>query len=365
MTTAMQLAESAPFSRWIGPVTSDEPSSDDLTRAISTCNFAVVVWDTPDGRIRVANQAAAALFGLPLDAVPGRKMADIFGPRDKVDSVVAAFSSRAVDNTRTDRHIRTANGTFRDVRVWSRTIELAETRVVVSLFVPSNEVARLGQDPSAPWRDLAPVAVGFTDGTWRIVQVSRDIEEIIGTSSEDLIGVSLLDLIHPDDAADLRGADGAVPEVATTRTQLRFQDSKDSWVKACLLMAPTYENAQSRLAFAVIGPPAFSVGTAKDRVATLESRLRNIYAEVRAAGLLDEIKAMPHQEEFPELAQLTSRQWEILIRLMAGERVSSVARDLFISQSTVRNHLSAIFQLFDVHSQAELLELLRGGPQKP
>jgi DNA-binding CsgD family transcriptional regulator len=43
--------------------------------------------------------------------------------------------------------------------------------------------------------------------------------------------------------------------------------------------------------------------------------------------------------------------------------VPAVARDLYVSQSTVRNHLSAIFHLFGVHSQAELLALLRAGPQ--
>ncbi|MGN6472198.1 MAG: LuxR C-terminal-related transcriptional regulator, partial [Mycobacteriales bacterium] len=35
------------------------------------------------------------------------------------------------------------------------------------------------------------------------------------------------------------------------------------------------------------------------------------------------------------------------------------ARELYLSPTTVRNHLSAIFQRFGVHSQRELLDLLR------
>jgi DNA-binding NarL/FixJ family response regulator len=39
--------------------------------------------------------------------------------------------------------------------------------------------------------------------------------------------------------------------------------------------------------------------------------------------------------------------------------VSTIANELSISQSTVRNHLSTIFQRFGVHSQAELIDAFR------
>lgn len=61
----------------------------------------------------------------------------------------------------------------------------------------------------------------------------------------------------------------------------------------------------------------------------------------------------------PESAHLTPRQVEILKRLLAGDRVPRIARDLYISQSTVRNHLSLIYRRFGVHSQDELLHVLR------
>ena len=48
----------------------------------------------------------------------------------------------------------------------------------------------------------------------------------------------------------------------------------------------------------------------------------------------------------------------ILRRLLRGERVPTIARDLFLSQSTVRNHLSAIYRRLGVHSQAGLLARL-------
>jgi DNA-binding NarL/FixJ family response regulator len=48
----------------------------------------------------------------------------------------------------------------------------------------------------------------------------------------------------------------------------------------------------------------------------------------------------------------------VLRRVTAGQRVPTIARELYVSQSTVRNHLAAIFQRFGVHSQADLLARL-------
>lgn len=61
-----------------------------------------------------------------------------------------------------------------------------------------------------------------------------------------------------------------------------------------------------------------------------------------------------------ELSELTMRQREVVERILDGHRVDAIARDLAVSPSTVRNHLSAIFEKFGVASQSELVELLRG-----
>ena len=62
------------------------------------------------------------------------------------------------------------------------------------------------------------------------------------------------------------------------------------------------------------------------------------------------------------MTDLTTRQWEILSRMAQGQRVSTIAGELYISPSTVRNHLAVIFKKFGVHSQAELMQKLWGIP---
>jgi DNA-binding NarL/FixJ family response regulator len=61
----------------------------------------------------------------------------------------------------------------------------------------------------------------------------------------------------------------------------------------------------------------------------------------------------------PEAELLSPRQIEILKRLLGGERVPGIARDLYLSQSTVRNHLSNVYQRLGVHTQEQLLSQLR------
>jgi DNA-binding NarL/FixJ family response regulator len=46
------------------------------------------------------------------------------------------------------------------------------------------------------------------------------------------------------------------------------------------------------------------------------------------------------------------------VLLLEGRRVASIAAELYVSQSTVRNHLSSIFSKFGVHSQAQLVRQL-------
>jgi DNA-binding NarL/FixJ family response regulator len=62
----------------------------------------------------------------------------------------------------------------------------------------------------------------------------------------------------------------------------------------------------------------------------------------------------------PGLDQLTSRELEVVTRLVQGDRVPTIARSLFLSQSTIRNHLSAAFAKLGVADQQQLVHLLGG-----
>jgi DNA-binding NarL/FixJ family response regulator len=60
----------------------------------------------------------------------------------------------------------------------------------------------------------------------------------------------------------------------------------------------------------------------------------------------------------PELASLSAREREVLEQLLSHKRAPAIAKALFISQHTVRNHLKKIFAKLQVGSQQELLDRL-------
>lgn len=335
-------------------------SSEEFEGAVGACEFAVLVWELPDGMVALANDAASRLFATPLPELLGAKNIDLLGPRGAVEGAFAAFSSRAVEFLGAERQISTRGSL--PVRVWGRVIEMDGALAAVAVYIPIGELSRLGRDPGTPWRDLAPVAIGTADLGWRIDALSSDLRDIIGMDASECIGATLLDLVHPDDAAHLLERGGTNHSLPRSHCHVRFRLRDGGWTDVCVLVAPLSEGNSARVAFALLGLPHLPSGTSVNRVAELELRLRHIGAEVRAAGVLGELEAMPANSDLPQLSELTSRQWEILSRLVRGQRVPTIARELFISQSTVRNHLATVYARFDVHSQAELLEVLRREP---
>ena len=47
------------------------------------------------------------------------------------------------------------------------------------------------------------------------------------------------------------------------------------------------------------------------------------------------------------------------------QQLPALAADLYVSQSTVRNHLSSIYAKLGVHSQVDLIRLVRHGTKRP
>ncbi|NNL66445.1 MAG: response regulator [Myxococcales bacterium] len=96
---------------------------------------------------------------------------------------------------------------------------------------------------------------------------------------------------------------------------------------------------------------------------------RALLAGLKDLGQLEQPGPLPADGALPgpppvgppavDLAVLSPREQEVLDLIRNGYRVATVARRLFISPHTVRNHLKRIFLKLEVGSQAELLEKLK------
>ena len=84
-----------------------------------------------------------------------------------------------------------------------------------------------------------------------------------------------------------------------------------------------------------------------------------------SAVLIEELR---HRPESPrrlsgqsrERAALSAREWEILELLAEGAGTADMARRLFLSQVTVRRHVSSILGKLGVSSREEAVRLVRG-----
>ena len=330
-------------------------AEDELQRAVAAISFPpLIAWDK-DGTVRLANRAAGQMLGLPLDQLVGKDLIEFAEPEADVERTLSDFRQGRYAGVHTHRRVRSSDGQDVPVFATSRAVEVDGQIAGLTAFVSENETGSLGRNPLRTWLDLVPVAVGCTDANWNIEMVSTEVKELIDRTSAEVLGQNFLGLIDPEDVGLVRGP-VAGPDGPRSLPQVRFVLPNGEDVEVCVLLAPRSPPTPGER-FAMVGRIESYLPQQVDRVADLELRLRRIGAEVRAAGLIE--TAMPVLQNHPELSQLSTRQWEILSRLLEGERVATIASELYISTSTVRNHLSMIFQRFGVHSQAELLEKLR------
>jgi PAS domain S-box-containing protein len=210
----------------------------------------------------------------------------------------------------------------------------------------------------------SPLLVGTVDQDWRISRVSNDVAELLGLDPTSLIGRPFTSWVDRADLGNLLIAMGRAFEDGESVTVLiRVRREDGAWVPLTAIIIPLAGRAPPEFAFIARpsrdAPDSERQNTAAERLAALEDRLWRIALELRAAGIVQKVRHMPDLSGLPRINELSARQLEVLTRLLDGERVPDIATEMFISPSTVRNHLAAIYRKVGVHSQAELLAFVR------
>ena len=97
------------------------------------------------------------------------------------------------------------------------------------------------------------------------------------------------------------------------------------------------------------------------RIDELEETLKRISTELASVGVASqpEPESQLSDSIAPILTRLSGREKEVVTLLLEGQRVTMIAEMLCVSPHTVRNHLKSIFRKVGVHSQAELVSMMR------
>jgi DNA-binding CsgD family transcriptional regulator len=304
-------------------------------------------------------QATPSFFentGLSPSTVLNHPIYDILSPEDRESSHLAltALADGLVDFYSSHRHLILPDGRVVIAKFWNRAIQFGDSLFSLAQLSLSSEPR---DSPLVEYLGYSPpkVAVGTTDADGVITAVSNNVVDVVGRSAQTLIGRPLLSndeqkrLIKQIN--ELKDAGTVTMSLPVHLTDLSQRGQSVRCIVTCLA------ESTSRC-FLLLSEPDPATAAKFDRAAQLEHRLWRIASEVQASGIFDSLGSFPDPERFPQMNSLTTRQWEVLSRLLRGERVPAIAQALFVSPSTIRNNLSEIFRIFDVHSQSELLSLL-------
>jgi PAS domain-containing protein/DNA-binding CsgD family transcriptional regulator len=330
-------------------------------QALSKLRVPALIMDLPNRRIRAANQALADLYAVPVPEIVGRVNSEVveFDDVEAMKRALDAVSSGAIDGYRARRRITPRGGVARDVVVWCRAVELDGARSAVFIVEPITDRRKANAQLEAPIAWAGPLVVGTADPEWRVERVSSDVVELLGWDAGAYIHHSLLSSMHADDARELVQAVRSSSLDGALARHVRLRHRNGGWVAAECIFVRLSDDDPPAVAFTLLPEPPSLPSAPADRLLEMEHRLRRIASELRAAGVMEDIDGLPTYDEFPQLTTLTSRQWQVLVRLLRGDRVPTIASELFLSPRTIRNYLAAIFERFNVHSQAELIALLK------
>ena len=322
----------------------------EILDVISHSDAPVMVLQVPSFVITAASPGAHELLDPQAQPLIGRSLMDFTeGQSSGAMSLLAAGRITGYESL----HVLKLTGQRR--RLWISSLPYTgPTRVVIAMLLKEDETGRV----LVSWKDddaLSPV-IGSTDAHLMVDRVSSELFESLGYRGQEVIGTSFLALIGPDDVADVLLALAQTAkhrEGVTLRVGVVGADLVPLTCQLALLpLTPA-----PCCAFALLTEDH---GGAAD-VQTIADLITRLGRRIRSAMTSQAVASAPLRSDV-DLGQLSSRDLEIVTRLMAGDRVPSIAKHLFLSEGTIRNRLSSVFGKLGVRTQQELIELLRPAP---
>jgi DNA-binding CsgD family transcriptional regulator len=321
--------------------------------------------ELPSGRFLAVNPLLAKVLGSTVDALTGSSSLEQLSPAER-HSAELGFQALADGHLTGYQAIRThasSGNPGQAFSVWVNAVDVDGARVGLASVSPA---AGLGSEflsllPLPAARELGDVVLGTVDGAWRIDRISQDVTALLGITPEQCVGVPVLGAIHPSDApAFLAAVEHARRGERSVALTVRLSARAPQWCQVSAVFAVVSPEVPPPMAFALIrGGSSAGSAASPSREARLEAHMLRIADELHAAGLLSRLGQLPALSGNPRLGLLTSREWAVLTRLLDGQRAAAIAEDLFVSQSTVRNHLSSIYAKLRVNGQVDLIRTLR------
>jgi DNA-binding CsgD family transcriptional regulator len=322
-----------------------------LEMAVEQSAFPALLMQVPAQRVIAASPAATQLLSPQGEAVVGRLVDDFMMAAPS--GALPLLMSGRLDGYEAAHELDQPGGPV-PVTLWVRRADSFDPprHVVAILTVADQATTRLL--PKAPGRYVPPV-LGSTGPDMLIDRISSDIDKLVGIPAERMLGRSLLTLVTPESASGLLwGLAQASTHGRGAPLRLELVRADGAGVYVQFLVVPLHPPASC--AFSILptvpgGGPDMMSADAHDLLAQLATGIDALGTARQMAGISASNRRL--------LSSLSARELDVVTRLHTGDRVPTIAKALFLSPSTVRNQLSSVFTKTGVHSQQELLDLLR------
>jgi DNA-binding CsgD family transcriptional regulator len=315
---------------------------------VTNCPLPSLLLAVPSEQILAASGVAERLLCPDDGSVVGRNLEDFTAdePTGALDLMVAG----RLDGYEARRSIHRGDRTI-PVTVWIRLVDGREGRnFALAKLLP--DPGTLGETLRRLERTTADAVVGSTDAHLTVDRVSTDVVTLLDHRTADVVGQSLFRLVDTPDVTPLlkalaRSSDTGLGTSLLVRPQLfGFRASRCEMLLLPMEPSPSF-------AFALLDEESAHAPTSALDMEQALWQFEEVLRSATASRLAAELPADPG------LSRLSGRELEIVMRLLNGDRVRAIAESLFLSPSTVRNHLSAVFRKLRVGSQQELIHLLR------
>jgi DNA-binding CsgD family transcriptional regulator len=328
-----------------------------LVTYVSHSSLPMVVLDLAADSIEVASPAAAELLddGAPL---VGRSWESL--TLDEPTGGLELLRAGRLSGYETRRELKGHGGAGRTLQIWVRAVEPSVPVEHALLVMSASGCSTLDALTSGLVSHNRVTVIGATDPDLVIDRISAEIEQMTGFSPNLVLRQSLLRIIIDADVGSLLVAIGQVAvSGGGVSLTVRVRTASGGWVLCECALLPL--RPPPSIAFALLDPRLTSDSTA---TVSATDQLISLFGDA-IAGAETSRAVCRTCSPAVDLHTLPSRELDIVQRLVEGDRVPKISKDLFLSQSTVRSHLSAVFRKLGVSSQQELITLLRTGSVKP